>query len=421
MTTIDENYIPSLDCEIEILNFSTDKFLLCLNADNKSKFIVGSEIKYIISQIGSSRSLRDITALFNKEFDSAISIEEFVYIFENRIRGLGILKGDTEERIRQKGKYLKLRYTIIDEKWVRLLSAPISFLFKKQLLNFLSITTILTLSFFYIKNVSFPELYFGFSSSLGLWFIAIYIVSHIFHELGHSAACIRFGASPGSIGIGFYYFRPVFYADVSDVWRLRRSERIIVDLAGIYMQLLFCTVFVCIFIISKDRFFLNMSFLISTTLLFHLNPFFRYDGYWVLTDILNITNLREKSVAVTKSFLDKIFRSDRTWKPTKMNVFLVCYLFLSVSFLFYFVLIVLVYKRDSVVYFPIDLYHFIVDIFTYADHVNFEWVKWNLLSFIIPIAFYSMLYFFVRKWLVSFVKSCVNTKLRFYQFVTRHF
>jgi len=151
-----------------------------------------------------------------------------------------------------------------------------------------------------------------------------------------------------------------------------------------------------------------MSFLISTTLLFHLNPFFRYDGYWVLTDALNIVNLRERSITVTKSFLNRIFRSDKSWKPTKLNIFFVCYSFLSLLFLLYFLLIVLIYKRDSVVFFPINLYLFINEVSTNSDQVNFEWVKWELLSFLIPIAFYSMLYFFLKKWLIRFIRIFMN-------------
>ena len=59
------------------------------------------------------------------------------------------------------------------------------------------------------------------------------VVSSLFHELGHASACKHFGIRHGGIGFGLYLNFPVLYTDVTEVWRLRRADRCIVNLGGV--------------------------------------------------------------------------------------------------------------------------------------------------------------------------------------------
>jgi putative peptide zinc metalloprotease protein len=76
-----------------------------------------------------------------------------------------------------------------------------------------------------------------FSLKFLLCLLVLYGCS-ILHEFGHAAAGKRFGATPGDIGFGFYFIAPVFFSDLSDVWKLPPKERIIVNLGGIYFELI---------------------------------------------------------------------------------------------------------------------------------------------------------------------------------------
>ncbi|MEL7162822.1 MAG: hypothetical protein AAFN92_18840, partial [Bacteroidota bacterium] len=60
----------------------------------------------------------------------------------------------------------------------------------------------------------------------------------LFHELGHAASAYRFGVKPKKIGAGFYLVFPVLFADITEAWKLNRNRRLIVNMAGIYLQLL---------------------------------------------------------------------------------------------------------------------------------------------------------------------------------------
>lgn len=57
-----------------------------------------------------------------------------------------------------------------------------------------------------------------------------FILSSLFHELGHASACRYFDISHGGIGLGLYINIPVFYTDVSSVWKLPRKKDVLLML-----------------------------------------------------------------------------------------------------------------------------------------------------------------------------------------------
>ncbi|HEV2417370.1 MAG TPA: hypothetical protein VGX94_06175 [Terriglobia bacterium] len=152
--------------------------------------------------------------------------------------------------------------------------------------------------------------------------IAVWVGAYaavLFHEFGHCAACTRYGRKPGSIGIGLYLIWPVFYADTTDSWVLDRRHRAIVDVAGIYFHLLISAI--CILMgehfSSPVLIIISKSALLSTAI--NLNPFFRFDGYWLITDLTGIPNIRR----ATSQFWRFLFRAifDRTSRESTPQLF----------------------------------------------------------------------------------------------------
>src|SRR5258708_11862492 len=70
-----------------------------------------------------------------------------------------------------------------------------------------------------------------FLAAYGLFFLSLVV-----HEFGHAAACSRFGGQPSAIGLGVYLAFPVLYSNVTAAWEMRRWQRVVVDLGGIYLQ-----------------------------------------------------------------------------------------------------------------------------------------------------------------------------------------
>ena len=116
-----------------------------------------------------------------------------------------------------------------------------------------------------------------------LFIFILGFVSVTFHELGHATATSYFGAKHGGIGGGFYLFSPVYFADVSDIWKLKPSQRIVVNLAGIYFELIISSLYILIGFIWGKEILLITGVLIFTKSLLNLNPFLRSDGYWILS------------------------------------------------------------------------------------------------------------------------------------------
>lgn len=68
--------------------------------------------------------------------------------------------------------------------------------------------------------------------------LSLFLISSFIHELGHASACRYYELEHGGIGFGLYLNFPVFYTDVSSIWKLSRKKRLLVNFAGVYFQLI---------------------------------------------------------------------------------------------------------------------------------------------------------------------------------------
>ena len=123
----------------------------------------------------------------------------------------------------------------------------------------------------------------------------------LWHELGHGYACRHFGVSIPNAGILLMMGTPLAFMDATGSWSLpRRRDRQIINLAGIYFELMISIVAATVWVLSDHTFVKSVAhfaLLISsiTTIAFNINPLMKYDGYFVLADLLGIPNLKSRS------------------------------------------------------------------------------------------------------------------------------
>ncbi len=123
----------------------------------------------------------------------------------------------------------------------------------------------------------------------------------VFHEFAHALACRYYGGSVREMGFLLMYFQPCFYCDVSDAWLFpEKRQRIAVTLAGPFMQLLLTAIAVLIWRVTVPGTIISevarvLVVVSSVSYLFNFNPLIKLDGYYLLSDWLEITNLRSKS------------------------------------------------------------------------------------------------------------------------------
>ena len=130
--------------------------------------------------------------------------------------------------------YILFRRTIVPEKKAGRLYRLLSFLFIQKLFGVLCVGSIVvTVCFFgqsdpYLIQAMYSHASSYFSVSILLMLYAIFLLIILAHETGHAAAAYRFGIIPKEIGIGLYFIYPVFYTNVTTVWKLPANQRIIV-------------------------------------------------------------------------------------------------------------------------------------------------------------------------------------------------
>ena len=154
-----------------------------------------------------------------------------------------------------------------------------------------------------------PELqsvqaFFNPQNMVWLW-LAVGVVK-VLHELGHALTCKHFGGECHAMGLLFMCFSPCLYCDVSDSWMLpNKWHRIAIAAAGVYVEVLIAALATFVWWTTPPGALHSLAFAAMVfgsvqTILINANPLMKFDGYYALSDFLEIPNLRQKSVAALK-------------------------------------------------------------------------------------------------------------------------
>jgi putative peptide zinc metalloprotease protein len=145
-----------------------------------------------------------------------------------------------------------------------------------------------------------------------IWLLVAWISLKFFHELGHGVVCMRYGGHIREAGLVFAMFAPLVYVDASASWAFRsRWQRMHTAIAGIYIELVIASIAIlawtqCDSVIVRHL-LQNVIIMASvSTLLFNLNPLMRFDGYYVLSDLLQIPNLSRQANVAVKSLMQGV-------------------------------------------------------------------------------------------------------------------
>lgn len=149
-----------------------------------------------------------------------------------------------------------------------------------------------------------PDFREFFAAKNWLWLALTLCVTKILHEIGHGLACKRFGGECHEMGLMLLVFTPCLYCNVTDSWMIpSRWRRAAVGAGGMYIELILASLATFLWWYTRpgivNGLALDVMFVCSvSTLIFNANPLMRYDGYYILSDLLEIPNLRQKASLV---------------------------------------------------------------------------------------------------------------------------
>jgi len=215
-----------------------------------------------------------------------------------------------------------------------------TFLFKIFYAKFFYIilTTLIIINFFIYYDLPRTNENSNFSR---IFILIITLIILFIHELGHCVSAKKFNVKVTEIGLGIYFIFPVFFVNLNESWKLKKEKRTIINLSGIYTQLIIgFFLALCLYFFKENEILLSVFKINFYIILINLNPFLKFDGYWVVSDLIEDNNLLKTST-------DLIKNKFKTNKLSKYNSWLILYSILRV--LFVLLLIFIVIKKTALI------------------------------------------------------------------------
>lgn len=275
-------------------------------------------------------------------YEASPAIAELVETLQRHATEEEAIAAYTEKKA---GKYTPEQVRLIIDKFITPLFTPKppkrSFLYEKELFSAAAVDRFSD-AFRFLFNRWYMLAVFLVAAALDAWFflrtpdlllfnnkVNIYLVvglfvfmlgSSFFHELGHASACKHFGVRHGGIGFGLYLNFPVLYTDVTEVWKLDRTQRCVVNLAGVYFQSYWLIILLVAFLMTGNDIVRYLILVMNLGFVMTLNPFFKFDGYWLASDLLGVPNLRQRSLELLGYVWKKLWKRPEGKRPYLLQI-----------------------------------------------------------------------------------------------------
>jgi len=159
--------------------------------------------------------------------------------------------------------------------------------------------------------------------NLFLMYLSLVAIKAI-HEFGHAVVCRRFGGEVHTMGVMLLVFTPLPYMDATSSWSFRsRWQRALVGGAGMIAEIFVAALATFLWAYTGQgtlhSLAYNVMFIASvSTVLFNGNPLLRFDGYYILSDLLDIPNLYTRAVKHLRHIIERyVFGYKESFSPTR--------------------------------------------------------------------------------------------------------
>lgn len=390
-------HIPELAEGILINQVENEVFYVVYQPETDFRLKVNELTRTLLALIDGKKNITELTRALNDRSGNEVSTQQINQLIKETLEPCGIIKSAIAIIPKDRAPYLRLRMTLIPGSIVSKIADALKFLLPNNpwplillLSGLVSMIYLFTLSIAGLTNFITPENI--------LFYMPLSLFSRIVHEFGHASACEKFKIKAGNIGFGFYLFVPVFYADVSNAWCITPRKRIIINAAGMYFQLLLSCALILFYFITFNHWLLYASLVNILSFLPNINPFVRYDGYWILSDWLGVNNLMMKArekYQDTFKWLSTKFKEPSPLK-SKTDTFLFIYFLSSRAMIAVFIVYAFWPSPNAIVFFPKRLLAFVQA--NSIDGFSFEGLKQFVLNNFLSLLFFTLLAGLAKKW-----------------------
>ncbi len=285
-------------------------------------FRIGQSTLELLS-LWKSVSLEQFSEFASKHLQKEIStdeIEELVkFAFANNLTvepaGGDYTAFAKQQKAKQKGLLSTLTHSYLFFRIPLFNPQPILDFMWPFMRLFFTRTTLIALAFLMVVSLYlvsrqwevFTSTFLSFLSFEGALFYGVSLVLLKFlHEFGHAFMAKKYNVSVPIIGVAFLVLFPVLYTSTTAAVRLKsRKNRLMINMAGIMVELAVAIIATLFWVFLPDGPMRSIAFTTASlswalSLLVNLNPFMRFDGYYILSDALGVENLQERSFAFAK-------------------------------------------------------------------------------------------------------------------------
>ena len=216
-----------------------------------------------------------------------------------------------------RGSSLYMRFKLWDpDSLLNRVVPRLQFLFTRWFLWATSLLVLLALAITIANRYELADEVPSFLRPESIPFVVVVLFALVsVHEFAHGVACKRHGGRVHEMGFLLLYFQPALYCNVSDAWLFtERRKRLLVAFAGPWIEMVLWAAATLLWRFTDPGASVHGLALIvagsaGVKTLLNFNPLMKYDGYYLLSDILDVPNLRTKSFryigALVKGFFGK--------------------------------------------------------------------------------------------------------------------
>lgn len=293
-------------------------------------FQLREEEYFVLRMLDGQTSIDEIQSRFERRFSPRQLEPQRLQAFLSRLHEEGLILADSPG---QASELLERKRKLRNKKWLETLSNILSLQFRgidpdrflsriepatrwifSRTMAFLcgsivAAAIMLVAVHFDTLESRLPDFRAFFGAGNILWLAVAIGGVKILHEFGHALTCRHYGGRCHELGFMLLVFTPCLYCNVSDAWLLNNKwRRIAISAAGIIVELTIAALATFAWWFSGpgllNSLCLDLMFVCSvSSVLLNGNPLLRYDGYYILSDLIEVPNLQQQASSVIRRWL----------------------------------------------------------------------------------------------------------------------